>query len=181
MRRIGLGALLASVLFVPPPISAGNPLLQRIEALEAELNKQPVVIDATGLEVGTSLSGVGTVTFAFDGVPVFRLDLSRFALHGQKNLFFESADCSGSPLMEPTNVNLLFPSAYSNVVTGKTYIAETTGGVTVSTGSQLLNSGECRASAGTRTVTPNVVPVPQMEGLFTPPFQVVTRGDLIAE
>ena len=38
MGRIGLGALLASVLFVPLLISAGNPLLQRIEELEAGLN-----------------------------------------------------------------------------------------------------------------------------------------------
>ena len=134
MRRIGLAVLIASVLFVPLLISAGNPLLQRIEALEAELNKQPVVIDANGAEVGTVVGAEEShvsILFDFEKVPLFVLHLRNgdpeTLWPETGSLLFESVDCSGDALVGSDSPRLFAwvqrNSSITFVSPGRRYLA----------------------------------------------------------
>ena len=113
MKRYGVPSLvilwfsLAAVLL----LTAGRNLLgQRVAQLEAlvaeqqaELNKQPVVIDANGVEVGTVIGQEGSfpvVLFDFDDLPLFTLELIGDSLRGSEStLSFTSTDCTGTALL----------------------------------------------------------------------------------
>ena len=164
--------------------------------MEAELNKQPVQLDTNGNEVGTwaghesrdhgvtgALASLPTVAFFFDGVPPFALTLGIFGLlQGQaQNVFFTSPDCSGPAFIESRPMEAFALAFHARDGSGRTFVSSPSVEVQPTTNSRLDDrSGDCIPGSQQTSRVP-AIPVPEMEGRFTPPFQVVTRGDLIAE
>ena len=99
-------------------------------------------------------------------------------------VFFSSTDCSGTPLMEliETSDPVILPKVFHDPATGATYLPRVSGGSQVTVQSRLfpgLDEVICVTAEKTATFAP-AIRVPQIES-FTPPFEVVTRGDLLAE
>ena len=188
--RYGLRALAVLLFFLATlTIFSGRTrgtgfLAARVAALEAELNRQPVVIDANGEEVGSvvsALSYVGTsVLFDIEGVPLFVMGVARDGfLPDFSTLVFESIDCTGQPLVlspgRPHAPTVRF-EATGEVWVGAGFQAGDER--QVMTGSKRTN-GSCGLEQQPRTVVDAIL-VPEVQA-FTPPFEVVTRGDLLAE
>ena len=168
-------------------------LSQQVQALEvqstdtrAELDAQPVVIDANGVEVGEVVGVPGgasgaVVLMDVEGFPLFVLRQSPDGLLGTTGgASFQSNDCSGAAFIEPRNPMKSFPSVFHAKDTGRTYLTSDSEITPTQAGSHLNSNGICSERSSLVNVAP-AIRVPEMEDLFTPPFEVVTRGDLIAE
>jgi hypothetical protein len=180
---------LASLTLFSGEPRAGNNLAARVAQLEAlvaeqqaDLNKQPVVIDANGVEVGIYVDGLTSagVHFDLEGISRFGLRVHPDKLSGQASrLFFESDDCSGTGFMEPVGTGILPRAFHIEDGSGRTFLS-TGEVVTINERSQLDKLAVCQAAGSDGTPVLETVRIPEIED-FTPPFQVVTRGDLLAE
>jgi hypothetical protein len=190
MRRIGLGALLASVLFVPLLISAGNPLRQRVEALEAESDSRLVVRDENRLEVGEVLDLAGgtvaIVPLSAPGLPSGKLLITRDTARGESNtveLLFVDSDCVGTSFLPTLTripvVDALYAPSFAFNDGSAAFLGTTVEhpGFETTFLSKMIDSTHVCINEPRTTVA---VPAEQVPGWdFTPPFEVVTRGDLL--
>ena len=123
MRRYRLRHyLLLGILLGTPALTCGVTLRGvhfRLLQVEAELNRQPVVIDANGVEVGTVVdipggaAGGAVVLMDVEGFPLFVLRQRPDGLFGTTGgALFQSNDCSGAAFIEPRNPSNVFPSVF---------------------------------------------------------------------
>ena len=94
---------------------AVNQLMDRVVALEAESAAELMIVDGSGSQVGQFVisSDVAAAVFKFPGLSAFRLRVSEVGFSGSGNLWFESSDCSGTPLMEQSRQTTDRPAAIS--------------------------------------------------------------------
>jgi hypothetical protein len=161
-------------------------LQAQIDELRDEFNHLPVVVDSAGKRVGTRVLDVTEgppldVLFDLAGFPLFAAPVvvsplvSEFIQLGQVQ--FQSFDCSGTGFLkrEVFPQNLFIPRAGSGV---PVYVAESSDpGAILTVNSGLDSEGNC--DIGTETL-PYIAAVPVFiwDEEFTPPFEVVTLGDL---
>jgi hypothetical protein len=133
---------LLPLLVTLPFVLSGKPqdaLSERVAALEAlvaarqaELERQPIVVDANGVRVGSNVHGVCSGLSTFDseqqigpfvlfelaGLPLFGLEVRRNRLEtpnsGLAHLYFDAADCRGRPLFrnDAASLDPLFPRVF---------------------------------------------------------------------
>jgi hypothetical protein len=136
MRAGARPRYLLSILVTLPLVLSGKPqdaLSERVAALEAqvaaqqaELNRQPIVVDANGVRVGSTVHGVysnvGTldseqriapfVLFRLEGLPLFGLEVHRQSLEtpnsGLAHVYFDASDCRGRVLFRNDAVSASF-------------------------------------------------------------------------
>ncbi len=155
--------------------------VEQLQALEAA---RPVVVDSEGRLLGEVL-GDGPeypkVAFAFEGLPVFLLSVmrSRFLVTPSPlPLLFTSTDCSGTPLMNETNRNNMYPHVFRSEATGAVYISPASGELGLTVRSLLPGGGPCQENNWPPDAKLGpAIPVPQM-AQYVPPFRVTTRADL---
>ena len=189
--RHGIQALAVLLFFLATlTIFSGRPratgfLAARVAALEAELNKLPVVIDANGDEVGAVLSLESNdvrIFGDFEEIPLFLLRINYVGTEMQGStqpLLFLSTDCSGTPFLPSSDVPTVFAPSFFNTVTGEVYVGDqSVERVRIQLVSRLQADENCEVSPRTAWVTPAIA-VPGVA--FVTPFEVVTRGDLLAE
>ncbi len=195
------GGLIAFPLLLLGVAPALQDLIQRLDLLEgqvqalerasppieAELDLQPVAVDANGHRVGTVVTHMGVnpgVVLDIAGFELFRVTVKRDRVSspGGNELHFESEDCTGPPLMihwsdrlvplpfidetrDDIPIHLPDPDSTSAFQT-----------ITHSTFNPKLGCGS--SSDSVRTFVP-AVPVFVWQDEFTPPFRVVTRGEFL--
>ena len=160
-------------------------LANRSAAVEAELNEQLVVIDANDLEVGSArIDGANlvAVTIGGMGLPVGRVSIGETKVFGRNSdLYFISNDCSGVAFLKPGNdVRSILASTYAVWGGSQAFIATSAShsdSTALNYSSYSVEDGRCVNIPGTADLIPAE---PILGWNFTPPFQVVTRGDLVA-
>jgi hypothetical protein len=172
--------------------TSSQELIEQVAALKAESDRQPVLIDANGVEVGAiQFASVEKeffrvlidpgVVIDLERHPLFALTWDQGKLAGQsRQLLFDSTDCSGTPLMawEIRRPHAFRRAFHMTDGSGTTFLAPEPGfQESRFFGSILDDRGVCQGGSDATTIGP-AIPVPEMEGRFTPPFQVVRRGDL---
>jgi hypothetical protein len=173
-----------------PPGSDGAEVLQpQIDALRSDVNQLPVALDATGRTIGPVVGVFGGVLNPFawvqvdlPGVPLFLVPLIRDDINAQAgSVEFESTDCSGQAWVDSSGVNGMWTTLV-RVPAGPTtnrafYVGDpSTGPQTMLVRSTSSASGVCEPADTVDQGFP-AVPV-DLDGMFTPPYRVVTRGAL---
>jgi hypothetical protein len=203
MKRYRSSLLMLFVLLAAITVLVGagkNQLQQQVDALEAEVaelradsDRQPVVVDANGDVLGdlvaphdsvawNQIYGIGTVLLHVSGAPLLPVHLRREHLVGTvETIFFASSDCSGAPLFRFSAPEPFLPILPATFVLGQGETifysdvdAEPSRELTV--GSELRYPEQCVA---TQSGAFMVLGFRRTSDPFTPPFEVVTRGDLV--
>lgn len=193
MRRFHVASIIGCALLVPYTVvlCGGRSLLaERVAALEAVVNEQPVVVDANGTLLGPAIhawdsvggfvgSGKLNVVLEGDGLPPLPLWASRDYLVGtHDSLRFTSSDCSGEPYFEFYGTRGLLP--FTMVLrdgSGETVFYSDAGADPLQLVIRSIMNPPvgCSAYSSTELVVPGFRPSLQP---FTPPYSVVTRGEL---
>jgi len=163
-------------------------LQAQVNALKTFQNEEPVVIDGSGQVVGRVI-GVfeRNSPFAVDPwvqidleeLPLFAVPIARSGVLGNDALIsFESGNCTGQAWLKPTetpwgNVVALVDSQHNRTfyVTDASDVPQP-----IFVLSQLRNDEEC-TPADFNAQAVQLTPI-DLDSMFTPPFLVVTRGDL---
>lgn len=179
--------LLATPAFTCGVAPAVFDLIERMEAVEAELDAGLIVIDANGVQVGSLVTSLGSradVSFDIEGFPLFQVSVRRNDMTGFSgdDLFFESTNCSGPPLMV---INTTFIQQYSWVHTIQLNQPIHVPNVETPSISRTIRSrfGQndiCRSGTWALSNLVPAIPVFVWQDEFTPPFRIVTRGEFLA-
>jgi hypothetical protein len=184
-----LGALCASLGLV----CGTNVLTPRVAALEAIANEQLVVVDAIATVLGAAMdandiySGLyGRVNVVLDveGLPLLPVHVDRDSVVGTEYVvYFESADCSDDPIFNGATDPILPKTLVVSDGATVFYSDPSAEAQEMQWVSQVSSSGTCGPTCwppgctgsglGLRGFRASLEP-------FTPPYSVVTRGELAA-
>lgn len=198
MRRFHLAAVVGCAALVPYSIllCGGRSLLaERVAALEAVVNEQLVVVDANGSVLGALVNGMdandygsadrlnsGTVALDLEGFPLLPVHVRRNELSGSAAaVWFTSSDCTGTPLFHSeVSGQYSAPVLAATIVIGQGetifYSDLDASPQVVTTHSDLTSAFGCRSN--TQSASPFVPGFRASLQRFTPPYSVVTRGEL---
>ncbi len=198
MRRYGLPAFLGAWFLIPTAmlLLGGRSLLaERVAVLETVVNEQLVVVDANGTVVGALVNGMdaddygsadrpnpGTVALDVEGFPLLAVHVWRNTLSGAgRAVYFASGDCTGTPFF-----NSEVPGQYSapvlptTIVVGQgetIFYSDVDASPQLATVRSFTQLGVCYLTNDTRHYVAGFRASLQP---FTPPYSVVTRGELVS-
>lgn len=171
-------------------------LVVRVDDLEVESDRQPVVIDANGVEVGTTV-GISSwergqefypvVLLHLEGLPLLAFHVFTDRLSGDVDrIYFQSDNCTGQPFLKldanGSDTSALRSSAFvlrGNPNPGDVYVVDlsTTTDQVVALNSVLPETTGCNPTSLSQTRAYPAELAFSWRDLFTPPFEVVIRGD----
>ena len=162
-------------------------LQQQLGLVQAESDRELVVIDSNGVQVGSQVTSLGStpyVLFDVEGVPLFEVRVQKNNLTGQSgdDLFFESSNCSGQPFMV-INVTFLVQHTWVSPIESNQPIFvpdQSVSSTTRTMFSRLDQDDSCNLGTWSLSNLLPALPVFVWQDEFTPPFRVITRGEFLA-
>ena len=167
-------------------------LQEQVDALRSQLDELPVLVDGNGTIVGAvvgvsgnSLGPDAVVQIDLDGLPLFQIHVTKDQINsGQRSIWFESDNCTGELLTSAgtsTRANAVWGAATVHPSEGPDrlfYVTDASAGSRFAfVSSQLGDSSTC-VPGGTHSDDWFVATPVDLDSMLTPPFQVVTRGEL---
>jgi len=159
-------------------------LQERVAALEDESDSELLVVDSGWIQVGENAdfsNGQPSVSFDLDGVPLFRLDLTRYAVVGTRSAtYFDAPGCNGQPYLPDSDTRLL-PGVFvrTDLATELLVGDQGTAAQFVSVQSRLLANGTCSPEVRSDILLVPATPAFVWQNKFNPPFRMFTRGEFL--
>jgi hypothetical protein len=163
-------------------------LQAQIDELQAESDLTPVVVDANSEMLGLVVAAdppagrlLPRVQFDLAGLPLFVVVVQAGEIRKAEggSVFFESTDCTGTPWLEADAAAVWGTASTVSFSTGRLFYVSDPNETpqTLFLRSNFRPDGFCDMSLD-QNISVREATVADLDSMFTPPFRVVTRGEL---